>query len=113
MSDETKELRDPKMIPVFARRVDGAGPMTEDEARKLYELVNEPQSPDQVDHPRHYTRGRIEVWDFIVDQRMGFLAGNVIKYLCRAGHKGDKLTDLKKARAYLDKLIQCEEQRDV
>jgi hypothetical protein len=65
-----------------------------------------------IEHPPHYTRGKIEVWDFIVDQGFGFLAGNVVKYLARAGHKGDKLTDLRKAKAYLDKLIACEEAGD-
>jgi hypothetical protein len=63
-------------------------------------------------NPSYYRRGTIEVWDFIVDQGFGFLAGNVVKYLARAGHKGDKLTDLRKAKAYLDKLIACEEAGD-
>jgi hypothetical protein len=62
----------------------------------------------EINHPPYYTRGKIEVWDFILDQRLDYLSGNVVKYLCRAGHKGDRLTDLKKARAYLDKLIESE-----
>ncbi len=60
---------------------------------------------DLVNHPKHYTVGRIEVWDFIVDQKLGYLAGNVVKYVCRHEHKGNPLQDLKKARAYLEKLI--------
>lgn len=58
-----------------------------------------------ISHPSHYTRGKIEVWDFIVDQDLGYLAGNVIKYVCRYRFKGRSLEDLKKARAYLDRLI--------
>ena len=37
--------------------------------------------------PSHYQRGKIQVWDFIADQELDFFAGNVIKYVCRAGHK--------------------------
>ena len=56
--------------------------------------------------PKHYQRGKIQVWDFIADQGLDFFSGNVIKYVCRAGHKEDELTDLKKAKAYIDKKIQ-------
>lgn len=60
---------------------------------------------DAVNHPLHYTRGKIEVIDFIEDQQLPYHLGNVIKYIARAGHKGDKLEDLKKARWYLDRYI--------
>ena len=60
---------------------------------------------DAVNHPSHYTRGKIEVIDFIEDQQLPYHLGNVIKYIARAGHKGDKLEDLKKARWYLDRYI--------
>ena len=56
--------------------------------------------------PLHYQRGKIQVWDFIADQQLNFFAGNVVKYVCRAGHKGSKLEDLKKAKAYIDKYIE-------
>ena len=56
--------------------------------------------------PKHYQRGNIEVWDFISDQDLDYFSGNVIKYVCRAGHKDDELTDLKNAKAYIDKKIQ-------
>lgn len=58
-----------------------------------------------IDHPSHYNRGKIEVIDFIEDQGLSFHLGNVIKYIARAGSKGDKLEDLKKARCYLDRYI--------
>ena len=60
---------------------------------------------DVINHPSHYTRGNIEVIDFIEDQQLPYHLGNVIKYIARAGHKGDKLEDLKKARWYLDRYI--------
>ena len=56
--------------------------------------------------PKHYQRGNIEVWDFISDQDLDYFSVNVIKYVWRAGHKDDEITDLKKAKAYIDKKIQ-------
>ena len=52
--------------------------------------------------PSHYTRGNIEVWDFIRDQQLNYHLGNAIKYICRAGYKGSKSEDLKKAIHYLE-----------
>jgi len=54
--------------------------------------------------PAHYTRGAIEVWDFIRDQDLNYHLGNAIKYICRAGHKSPdtKVEDLKKAIHYLE-----------
>ena len=57
--------------------------------------------------PSHYKRGRFEVWDFIVDQQLDYLAGNCIKYICRAGHKDQEseLDDWLKVRAYVERKI--------
>lgn len=56
---------------------------------------------DSVNHPSHYTRGKIEVIDFIADQKLNFNRGNAVKYICRAGFKGDEVEDLEKAIVYL------------
>jgi hypothetical protein len=58
--------------------------------------------------PTHYKRGKIEVWDFIVDQSLDYLAGNVVKYVCRAGHKNyeSELDDWLKVKAYVERKIQ-------
>ena len=64
---------------------------------------------DLVNHPPHYTQGKIEVLDFILDQRFGYLAGQVIKYVARYRFKGSAVQDLQKARFYLDRLIAQEE----
>ena len=74
------------------------------------------------DHgPKYYRRGSIQVWDFVRDQELNFHLGNVIKYVCRAGHKFDDIDDLEKAIHYLknevefrtsqrvQELVQCEE----
>jgi len=73
----------------------------EPEVKVVEVLKNE----DVINHPSHYTRGKIEVIDFIEDQQLPYHLGNVIKYITRAGYKGDKLEDLKKARWYLDRYI--------
>lgn len=63
------------------------------------------QKPETVDHPKHYNQGQFEVIDVIEDWNLGFCLGNTVKYIARAGHKGDRLEDLKKARWYLDREI--------
>lgn len=65
----------------------------------------EPKS-DPVNRPSHYNQGRIEVIDFILDQKLSFLAGQIIKYVSRYSHKGSPLVDLQKADFYLKRLIQ-------
>jgi hypothetical protein len=64
---------------------------------------------DMVNHPPHYTQGKIEVLDFILDQKLGYLEGQVIKYLCRAPHKGTQAMDYHKAQFYLNKLVEMHE----
>ena len=56
--------------------------------------------------PAHYTRGDIEVWDFIRDQHLNYHLGNAIKYICRAGYKDSKREDLEKAIHYLENELQ-------
>jgi|TARA_R110000803_G_scaffold60921_2_gene120499 hypothetical protein len=63
---------------------------------------------DDISNPVHYTQGKIEVWDFISDQKFNFLEGNIVKYVSRWRIKG-KIADLKKAQAYLNKLIEVED----
>ena len=52
----------------------------------------------------HYKRMKIQPLEFILANDLGFCAGNVIKYVCRAPVKGN-VEDLRKARHYLDILI--------
>lgn len=59
---------------------------------------------DTVNHPPHYKQvPGVECIE--VTEHFSFLRGNAIKYLWRAGAKGDELEDLKKARWYLDREI--------
>lgn len=68
------------------------------------------QDFDTISKPAHYNlRGGIEPIDFILTNNLNYAEGNVIKYLYRAPFKGSRLQDLKKARQYLDRLIEAAE----
>ena len=62
---------------------------------------------DPVNHPSHYTSGKIEVIDFIEDQQLNFHLANALKYICRAGKKNPEKTkeDLEKAVWYIQRYI--------
>ena len=62
---------------------------------------------DPVNHPSHYTTGKIEVIDFLEDQGFPYHLGNAVKYIARAGKKDPKKTveDLQKAVWYLNRYI--------
>lgn len=53
----------------------------------------------------HYKTMPIQPWDFIITNKLGFLEGNIVKYVCRWQSKGG-LEDLRKASHYLAKLIE-------
>lgn len=59
--------------------------------------------PDAVNHPAHYKVGGIETIDFIEAKKLNYNIGNVIKYLTRADHKGNRKQDLEKAKWYLER----------
>ena len=74
---------------------------------------------DPVNNPSHYANKKIEVIDYMEDtstheEFCGHLRLTALKYLSRTGLKGtkdDALTDLKKGRWYLDRLITTLEKR--
>ncbi len=63
---------------------------------------------DPVNHPSHYTDGKIEVIDFILDKKLNFTRGNAVKYISRAGKKNTEkeIEDLQKAAWYINREIQ-------
>lgn len=74
----------------------------------LEDETTESQSSSANDHQvggSHYNQGSIQPWDYILDQGLGYLEGNVVKYVSRYKRKNG-LQDLLKARHYLDKLIE-------
>ena len=74
--------------------------------QKAYEIIKDlidvPNDP--VNHPSHYNKGKIEVADFIADQKLNFDRGNAVKYICRAGSKDPEkeIQDLEKAIWYIN-----------
>ena len=68
------------------------------------QLLNNIYNQDST-NPAHYKQGEIEVIDFILDQNMDYLTANVQKYISRWRFK-DGIDDLRKARWFLDKLIE-------
>jgi hypothetical protein len=53
----------------------------------------------------HYKGKSIQPWDYIAANNLGYFEGNIVKYVSRWKDKGG-VDDLKKARHYLDKLIE-------
>jgi hypothetical protein len=64
-------------------------------------------SDEKVNHPAHYggEANPYEAIKVVEAWKLNFCLGNVVKYISRAGKKGDTLEDLKKARWYLDREI--------
>lgn len=72
-----------------------------------------PAQPDMVNNPPHYKTGGIETIDFIEAKGLDYHLGNVVKYVTRAGKKGDETEDLKKAFWYLSRAIDMRENAQV
>lgn len=77
----------------------------ERQARAEYPEPAPTRAPEAINHPRHYTASPSGVECIDVAEHMNFCVGNALKYIWRAGLKGDAVTDLKKARWYLDREI--------
>ena len=64
------------------------------------------ENPDETQvGGTHYKDKDIQPWDYIAANKLGYFEGNVVKYISRWKNKGG-VEDLKKARHYLDKLIE-------
>ena len=64
---------------------------------------------EQIDGS-HYRNLKIQTWDYIVQNDIQYLEGNIIKYVSRWRSKNG-MTDLLKAQHYLTKLIETENER--
>lgn len=58
----------------------------------------------------HYKERPHQIWDLVVQMQWDFFQGNIVKYVDRFRRKNG-VEDLKKARHYLDKLIEIEDQK--
>jgi hypothetical protein len=82
----------------------------EDEERQKKAM----EQSDVIQNPKHYERYAIEPVSFIMNNELPFWMGNVIKYIMRAGYKSntDEITDLRKAKRYIDMRINQLEGRE-
>ena len=60
---------------------------------------------DPVNHPKHYTAHPSGIECIEVTRHFNFCLGNAIKYIWRAGLKGDAVEDLRKAMWYIQQEI--------
>lgn len=60
---------------------------------------------DNVNHPAHYQGNGMQAIDVIESFGLGFNLGCAVKYLLRAGRKGDAKEDLRKALWYIERQI--------
>lgn len=70
---------------------------------KAVERTKQILKADPVNHPAHYKVGGIETIDFIEAKKLGYNLGNVVKYITRSDHKGNRKQDLEKALWYLNR----------
>ena len=84
-------------------RLDKALTMSKPSAVFLTKSSPKKEVKDNVNHPAHYKTGGIETIDFIEAKSLSYNLGNVIKYITRADHKGNRVEDLKKAQWYLNR----------
>ena len=60
---------------------------------------------DPVNHPKHYTQHPSGVECIQITEHMSFCLGNAVKYIWRAGEKGNRRQDLEKAIWYIQREI--------
>ncbi|KKM45064.1 hypothetical protein LCGC14_1561310 [marine sediment metagenome] len=72
-----------------------------------------PLRKDKPTEPRHYKTGEIEPLHLIESQKLDFIEGNIVKYVCRHRKSKDGLNDLLKAKWYIERLIFLREQGKV
>ncbi len=83
--------------------------MSDAEQKELDAIKLKVFGRDMVNHPPHYTAHPSGVEAIQITEHFNFCIGNAIKYLWRAGEKGDTLQDLKKAAWYVNREIERHE----
>jgi hypothetical protein len=78
--------------------------------KTLHELIDEEklkmkQDANAVQVGGDHYKTEIQTWDYIIANDLGYLEGNIIKYVSRYRKKGG-IDDLRKAQHYLQKLIE-------
>lgn len=93
---------EPMVVSVF-------GDPTDADEEKNMAVMQEQSKANAVQiGGQHYQSKAIQPWDYIASNGLGYLEGNVVKYVSRWKEKGG-VEDLKKAAHYLAKLIEVNE----
>ena len=85
--------------------------ISEDDSRKFQEDYGDlqPELFDEISAPKHQARWKVQPIEFINANSLEFWRGNVIKYVMRAGFKGEdweeEIKYLEKAKEYCDMRI--------
>lgn len=89
--------------------INGADGIVHDTCWKISNGIPNRLSP--LPDNSHYTKLKMQPWDYILANGLNFFEGNVVKYVTRWRHKNG-LDDLRKARVYIDELIRQEEAKE-
>ena len=109
LKDLVNEIKDEDLGSVTKTPAKAGSLVKTDDAPRIVSEhfgVDIDKAHDPVNHPEHYKVGGIETIDFIEAKSLSYNLGNVVKYLTRADHKGNKLQDLQKAQWYLNREIE-------
>ena len=84
--------------------------LEKEKIQKMNRVVEGLMEEDMINSPPHYKNGKIECIDAMEamlspEEFVGYLRGNVFKYLWRYQHKGKAHEDLQKAQWYLARLV--------
>ena len=105
--DEYKQAKATKKAEVdlspALKFLDGRAQAKKEDWKQLGLFSSNKSIHDPVNHPEHYKVGGIETIDFIEAKKLNYNIGNVVKYLTRADHKGNRKQDLEKALWYLER----------
>ena len=69
-------------------------------------MIKKREKDDPVNHPSHYTNHPSGVECITITEHFSFNLGSAIKYIWRAGLKGNRIEDLKKAEFYIQREIE-------
>jgi len=96
-------------------------PVTEGDVTVEIPKFHEDELEDIINRPSHYTDYKIEPVTFVMENRLPFEIGNIVKYACRAGKKlypnqdatQSRITDMRKVIRYAEMEINRLEGKDV
>jgi hypothetical protein len=93
----------------LGKRINYMSTRLSDDERERVEVIGAAiRANEQQVGGAHYAVKAIQPWDYIIANNLGYLEGNVVKYVSRWKDKGG-IEDLKKAQHYLQKLIEVTE----